>query len=61
MTKREWYQVDISGHRGSTTINRSLSQLAETKGEASRLAKERYKRMHPDAKNIEIKKNEKWK
>ena len=61
MTKREWYQVDISGNRGSTIINRSLSQLAETKGEASRLAKERYKRMHPDAKNIEIKKNEKWK
>lgn len=61
MAKREWYQVDIIGNRGSTTIKHSLSQLAETKGEASRLAKDRYKRMHPDAKNIEIRKNEKWK
>ena len=61
MAKREWYQVEITGNRGSTTINRSLSQLAERKGEASRLAKDRYQRMHPEAKNIGIKKNEKWK
>ena len=58
---KEWYQVEVTGNRGSTTITRSLSQLAESKGEASRLAKERYVSMHKDAKNVSIKKNEKWK
>ena len=60
MAKKEWYQVEITGNRGATTINRSLGQLATSKGEASKLAKDRYKQMHPDAKNISIKKNKPW-
>ena len=60
MAKKEYYQVDITGNRGSTTINRSISQLAESRSEAERLAKDRYRAMHPDAKNVSVKKSKLW-
>lgn len=59
MVKKEWYEVSISGNRGSTIIAHILPILAESKGDASAEAKKKYGRMHPDAKNVTIKNNRK--
>ena len=60
MEKKKWYQVDLTGNRGSTTITKTFSKLANSKGEASKLAKDSYKKMFPEAKNVSIKKNKPW-
>ena len=56
MEKKKWFNVSVTSNRGSTTISHTLKKPATSKSEAIKLAKECYKQIHPNAKNVTTKK-----